>query len=225
GTRHVMERYGARVKEFIAVDWHFGCGVHRAVGSKRFCVAVDTEGGHSYNAFGNRNAIAVLASLIERLYEIPLPQSGKTTYNVGTISGGTSVNTIAQHAEMLYEFRSDERASLAAMQDHFDAAVEAWCADDVRVTVTPVGDRPCSGDVDARRLQALMTRAEQAYGGPIAWESGSTDCNIPLSMGVPAVCVGCATFNGAHTREEYLEIDSLQAGYEFVLRLMQSYER
>ena len=225
GTRHLMKHYGKRIREFIAIDWHLGQGVHRAVGSKRFRIAVDTEGGHSYNAFGNRNAIAVLAMLIEKLYAVAVPAEGKTTYNVGTVTGGTSVNTIAQHAEMLYEFRSDERTSLDIMQKAFDKALEEMHGDDRHITATPVGDRPCSGDVAEQCLQALMTRAEDAYGERIRWESGSTDCNVPLSMGIPAVCVGCSVFDGAHTREEYLEIDSLQTGFDFILRLMQSYGR
>jgi len=194
GSRKIMEDFGSRVKEFITFD---GCdhrGVSKAVGSKRYRIEVDTEGGHSYGAFGNRNAIAYLASLIDTLYTMKVPEKGKTTYNVGTISGGTSVNTIAQHAEMLYEFRSDERESLASMERHLNAAIEFYRAKGIQVTVTQVGDRPCGGDVDVQRQQAMMDRANAAtarhYGGDITFGPGSTDCNIPLSMGIPAICVG-----------------------------------
>ena len=224
GCRKIMEDYGSRIKEFITFDDQTGGGIDRAVGSMRYRIAVDTEGGHSYSAFGNRNAIAYLASLIDTLYTIKVPPKGKTTYNVGTISGGTSVNTIAQHAEMLYEFRSDEAESLAIMEKHLWAAVEFYRTKGIAVTVTPVGNRPCSGDVDEAAMEDLRRRGSDAclhhYGVPIRYRSGSTDCNIPLSMGIPAICVG--TYQGAksHTREEFVEISSLLPGHKMAMELM-----
>lgn len=128
GSRKIMENFGDRIVEFITFDGSVNAIVNRAVGSRRYCIGIDTEGGHSYGAFGNRNAIAYLASLINTLYTIKVPSMGKTTYNVGTISGGTSVNTIAQHAEMLYEFRSDEREALNIMEQHLNAAIEFYRA-------------------------------------------------------------------------------------------------
>ena len=227
GCRKIMEDYGSRIREFVTFDDQVGGGIDRAVGSMRYRIAVDTEGGHSYSAFGNRNAIAYLASLIDTLYTIKVPPKGKTTYNVGTISGGTSVNTIAQHAEMLYEFRSDEAESLAIMEKHLWAAIDFYRTKGIAVTVTPVGNRPCSGDVDETAMEALRRRGSDAclhhYGVPIAYRSGSTDCNIPLSMGIPAVCVG--TYQGAksHTREEFVEIDSLLPGQKMAMEMVLYY--
>ena len=105
GTRQIMEDYGKRVKEFISFD--SACMnryVNKAVGSHRYKVTVRTEGGHSFTAFGNRNAIHILSGMISALYTVKVPVIGNsvTTYNVGNISGGTSVNTIAQYAEMLF---------------------------------------------------------------------------------------------------------------------------
>jgi len=224
GCRKIMEVFGSRVQEFITLDGGLTGGVNRAVGSKRYRIGIDTEGGHSYGAFGNRNAIAYLASMIDMLYTMKVPPKGKTTYNVGTISGGTSVNTIAQHAEMLYEFRSDERESLQIMEKHLNAAVEVYRAKGVTVTVDLVGDRPCSGEVDEARHKALMDRAAAASrnhaGGEMKFHAGSTDCNVPLSMGIPAICVGCYSGRGAHTREEYVEIDSLLPGLKIAFELL-----
>jgi len=224
GSRKIMTEFGSRVREFVSLDGQQQGGVSRAVGSKRYRIEIDTEGGHSYGAFGNRNAIAYLASLIDTLYTIKVPAIGKTTYNVGTISGGTSVNTIAQHAEMLYEFRSDEREALAIMERHLDAAIEFYRAKGVKVTVTLVGDRPCAAPVDEGKMNEMMERASAAaqrwYGHGLAFGPGSTDCNVPLSMGVPAICVGCYTGKGAHTREEYVEIDSLHPGLKFAFDLI-----
>ncbi len=216
GCRKLMETYGSRIQELVSLDGTCNFCVDRAVGSKRYHIAFDTEGGHSYGAFGNRNAIACMASMIDALYSIKVPEKGKTTYNVGTISGGTSVNTIAQHAEMLYEFRSDERESLEIMERHLEAAVAFYRAKGITVTVTQVGDRPCSGPVDQEKMEALRARASAAigkyYGREVRFSAGSTDCNVPLSLGIPAVCFGCYIGAGAHTREEYVEIDSLLPG-------------
>ncbi len=227
GIRKLMETYGDRVREMISFDGRIGNSVDQPVGSKRFRIEVDTEGGHSFNMFGNRNAIAYLASLIDTLYTLKVPEGGKTTYNVGTISGGTSVNTIAQHAEMLYEFRSDCRASLEIMQKHLDAAIEFYRAKGVNVTVTVVGDRPCAGDVDQNALEAMKERANETnvrhFGKSLKFLRGSTDCNIPMAMGVPALCLGCYSGGGAHTREEFVNIDSLQPGLKFALDIMLYY--
>ena len=224
GSRKIMEDFGSRIREFISLDGGLGSCVVKAVGSKRYRVAVRTEGGHSYGAFGNRNAIAYLASLIDTLYTMKVPPEGKTTYNVGTISGGTSVNTIAQYAEMLYEFRSDERASLAVMEEHFNAAIQFYRTKGIDVEVELLGERPCSGEVDAVRHEALMGRAAAATlrhcGMEMDFRAGSTDCNIPLSMGIPSICVGCLRGAGAHTREEYVEIDSLLPGLGVAFELI-----
>ena len=224
GTRKLMEDFGHRIREFVAFDAHDCQGVGIAVGSRRYKIEIDTEGGHSFTAFGNRNAIAYLASLIDTLYTIKVPPMGKTTYNVGTISGGTSVNTIAQHAEMLYEFRSDERESLAIMDQHLHAAVEFYRTKGIQVTVTNVGDRPCGGDVDAEKVKAMMAWANEAssrhYGKPHTFGRGSTDCNIPLSMGIPSICVGCYDGDRSHTREEWVAIDSLLPGLKFAFDLI-----
>ena len=224
GCRAVMDRYGDRVREFVTFDGYAEGIAHRAVGSRRYRVEIDTEGGHSWGKFGNRNAIAYLASLIDTLYTIKVPQGGKTTYNVGTVSGGTSVNTIAQHAEMLYEFRSDTPAHLDTMERHFNAAIDFYRTKGIDVTVTLLGERPCGIEIDETAHGALITRATDAvahhYGLEAKLRAGSTDCNIPLSRGIPAVCVGAVRGGGAHTREEYVEIDSLRPGLALAFEMI-----
>lgn len=216
GCRKIMDTFGSRIREFVTFDAGVFTVIHDAVGSRRYRIEIKTEGGHSYSAFGNRNAIACMAALITDLYAIQVPPLGKTTYNVGTVSGGTSVNTIAQQAEMLYEFRSSKRESLQIMEDTFRQIIASHRAKRLDITVTPVGDRPCSADVDADALKALSERAAKAvfhnFGREAGYGAGSTDCNIPLSMGIPAICVGCADGGGAHTREEFVYIDSLKPG-------------
>ena len=221
GSRKIMADFGSRVKEFVTFDGNASAIVTKAVGSRRYRVTVRTEGGHSYGKFGAPNAIAQLSQLIARLYEVRVPAIGKTTYNVGTVSGGTSVNTIAQSAEMLYEFRSDEREGLSFMQAQFDAIVEDFRSSGVQIEVVVVGDRPCGLEVDNSVLARRAALAvERNYGLSPAFTSGSTDCNVPLSMGIPAICPGCVMGAGAHTREEYVQIDSLLPGLKVAFELI-----
>lgn len=224
GSRQLMADYGKRTRQVISFDGSTGGIINRAVGSRRYRVEIRTEGGHSYGDFGNRNAIAVMASLIDALYAVKVPQGGRTTFNVGVIKGGTSVNTIAQQAEMLYEFRSDCREDLEIMERHFQALIAAWQTKGVTVEVQLVGERPTMGPVDPAAQQALV---EQICAATRRWsdqelrlKSGSTDCNIPLSMGIPSACTGCYIGGGAHTREEWLRIDSLEAGLHLAFDLV-----
>lgn len=228
GSRKICEDFGSRIQEFCSFDGYFYGLCNDAVGSERYRVEVLTEGGHSFGAFGNRNAIAYLASMIDTLYEMKPPVTkSRTTYNVGIIQGGTSVNTIAQQAEMLYEYRSDSARDLDAMRRHFQAVVEAYRAKGVTVNVEMLGQRPCSGAVDAEKLAALTARigaaVERYSGKKTEICAGSTDCNIPLSQGIPAVCAGMLSGGGAHTRQEYVEIDSLIKGYRCALACILPY--
>jgi len=227
GSKKIMQTYGGRIREFISFDGYSNGVVNKAVGSKRYEVTIETEGGHSYGRFGNPNAIAYMASLINSLYSLKVPQRGKTTYNVGVISGGTSVNTIAQNATMLYEFRSDDRLDLAEMEEHFNAAIAYYRTKGITVDAKLIGDRPCMGEVDPVRHGAMVERAANAifehFGFEAGTHSASTDCNIPLSMGVPAICLGCCLGDGAHTRQEYVYEDSLVPGLKLCLDLVLDY--
>lgn len=222
GTRAIMKRYGDRTKEFFTFDGGLYSAVNRAVGSRRFRIEVKTIGGHSYGAFGNPNAIEQLAQLIVQLYRIKVPAAPgtKTTMNVGVISGGTSVNTIAQQAEALFEFRSDDKDCLENMQKQFDAIVEAERVKDRDITVEIVGERPCMGDVDPVRHKAILDKVVNLMSKytdkEIRLRSSSTDCNIPLSMGIPSTCIGGYSGGGAHTRQEYIKLSTLTVGLSII---------
>ena len=224
GCRKLFADYKNQVKEFVTFDLGANRLYDRAVGSRRFRIGVKTQGGHSLNDFGRPNAIACLAEIIHSLYQVQVPQKGRTTYNVGTISGGTSVNTIAQDAQMLYEFRSDERESLNIMQEKLDRILAEYREKGMDISCEVVGDRPCSGDVDAAALQQLSDRAAQAAKMWFSEEpvrlAASTDCNIPLSLGIPAICIGCLYGEGEHTREERVQISSLLPGLKLCYQLV-----
>ncbi len=230
GSHAIVERYGSRLRELVTID---GTNLYeivdRAVGSHRYRVTAVTEGGHSFGNFGRPNAIHELAKLVSALYELPVPSEhgSKTTFNVGTISGGTSVNTIAQEAQMLYEYRSDSRNCLAQMESAFLQAVQKAGREDVQFRVEKIGDRPCAANVDSEKQQALVNRAAQAVrqvtGQEPVFRSGSTDCNAALGVGIPAVCFGGCVGGGCHTREEYLELDSLENGCRLVMKFLRGY--
>ena len=231
GTKALLERYGSRVTDFISLDGGFGGIVNDAVGSHRYRVSVKTQGGHSFGNFGRRNAIAALAELISELYKITPPTEAYTTYNVGGISGGTSINTIAARAEMLYEYRSESRACLAEMERRFHALIAKANSDpEAEVTAEVLGLRPCSGDVPADRLAALTALAKDVIREvlpqqEIVTEASSTDCNIPLSLGIPAVCFGLCESRGAHTADDRVLISSLETGLRVGAALMARFFR
>jgi acetylornithine deacetylase/succinyl-diaminopimelate desuccinylase-like protein len=224
GSRRICAAYGERIDTFVSFDGTYEEIVHRAVGSRRYRITIRTEGGHSYEDFGNRNAIAALASMINTLYALKVPEKGRTTYNVGTIGGGTSVNTIAQKAEMLYEFRSDSGEDLRFMEDHLEAVTAAYRAKGLTVELDLVGERPCSAPLDPARHEALLDRGREAIkrhtGLTPPLRSASTDSNIPLSLGLPAMTLGCYFGKGAHTYEEWVDISSLKAGYRIAFELI-----
>ncbi len=230
GARQICRDFGAAIKAYYALDLTMETYTARAVGSLRYCVTVRAKGGHSFSDFGNTSANAILAKLICTLYAQQVPDGGHTTYNVGVISGGTSVNTIAQRAEMLYEIRSDCREDLKKMKDNFDCHVkvlERELPKDCSLTVEQIGERPCEGTIDEQKRKELFAIVENAV-----MDAGvkkpepvpcSTDCNIPLSLGIPSVCIGTYRGRGAHTREEYVELASLPAGLRIVLNLIEHY--
>lgn len=230
GTKQLMRDFEGRIKNLYAFDASYTHYANKCVGSHRYELTFKTEGGHSYGKFGNRNAIAAAADVICKLYEcqVPKKENTKTTYNVGGIEGGTSVNTIAQEAKVLYEYRSDDSECLATMQKFFqdtiDDAKNRKIAD---IDVEVIGVRPCGIEVDEKELADMCSRVEtiskkhsglQCTGGP-----GSTDCNIPMSMGIPAISVGSYIGYGAHTREEKVLISSMPIGQKITFELILSY--
>lgn len=232
GSRQIYKDYGSRIREWISFDGVLGECVNRAVGSYRYRVSVNVRGGHSYSDFGRENAIAVLAEIIHDLYQIEPPFGEKTTYNVGTIEGGTTVNSIAQSASMLYEFRSASQECLKEMEERFRAVIRKWQEDGNReavcrkrasgknfgkeITVEVLGVRPGNGPVNEKRLEELtrvnVDLIESCILGTVTVRAGSTDANIPLSEGIPANTFGTVRGGLEHTREEWMEIESMREG-------------
>lgn len=216
GVRKLFEDFEKRINVFITLDSLLDVIIDSAVGSHRYEISVFTEGGHSFNKFGNRNAIAVLSNIINEIYNIEVPKKDgtKTTYNVGVIEGGTSVNTIAQSAKMLCEYRSSDRDCLAYMKHEFEKIFEK-ANREAKVMVKQVGDRPCS-DTVLSKIENLKKKVvpiiEDIIGKKVSFAGGSTDCNIPLSLGVAAICIGTDIHDKTHTREEWIDKQSIKTG-------------
>lgn len=227
GSRQIMKDFEGRVTELISLDGGLDSVVNNAVGSHRMKVTITAQGGHSYGAFGNTNAIVQMAEMIGRLYEKQVPTKAKTTYNVGVIEGGTTVNSICAQCSMLYEYRSEDRACLAEMEDYFDGVVREFREKGVNVDVEVLGVRPCTGDVDASQLEALTRRMagilHEYTGNEIGTEAASTDANSALAVGVPAVTIGAALGHGAHTRGEWVDLSMMAVGQKIALATVLQY--
>ncbi len=217
GVRALMEHYEGQIDEVIAIDATSDAIVTTAVGSIRYRVEVKTCGGHSYSAFGNPSAIHYAAHIIDRLYDIQVPKHPKTTYNVGIIEGGTSVNTIAQRCSFLVDLRSEDAECLQVLNRNVLDIIDDERRESVLIEVTLMGERPCGKDISDTRLIDRVNAVRAMLGLLIQCTSGSTDCNIPLSLGIPSVCLGVYRGRGAHTMEEYIETDSVPQGLQQLL--------
>ncbi|MGN0204262.1 MAG: M20/M25/M40 family metallo-hydrolase [Coprococcus sp.] len=226
GCRALVRRYEGRLGQVVSFDCGYTDGTVWAVGSRRYAINVRTAGGHSYADFGAVNAIAAAADIIHDFYQVDTKtMPGKTTYNVGIIEGGTSVNTIAQNVEFMYEYRSDRMEGLELMEKKMKDILAGYTdRTDVDVQVKIIGDRPSMGNVDKIKMAELQKKASDIItkntGIIPVFGSGSTDCNIPLSMGIPAICFGSYIGGGQHTREEYVRIDSLEGGLRCVMNMV-----
>lgn len=229
GTRQLFADWGSRVTEYLSFDCYAGMIVNHAVGSHRFRIAADVQGGHSYANFGRPNAIKVLADVLEDLCALEIPEHPKTTYNVGTFDGGVSVNAIAEHAEMLFEYRSASDAVLRKMDGELARVVDGHIRPGVSLMHEAIGLRPGDGELDEGRLGELTWRCVEAYRAAFGTEpdvqANSTDANIPLSLGIPAVTIGTIEGAGAHTREEWIDTKSMVPGLALALSLALSCSR
>lgn len=216
GMRHLIETHGARVREVIAVDGTLESVMAEAVASKRHTVRVSAPGGHSWHDFGNSNAVVSAAEIVTRIYRLMPPRTPRTTYNIGLFRGGTSVNTIAETAEFTLDLRSVDQETLARFEREVMEVIERYVLEQagrrIEVTAEPAGERPGGRTDPGAPLIGRVKLAREACGLPVRFHASSTDANIPIGRGIPAVTFGIYRGDGAHTRREYIELDSLEIG-------------
>lgn len=224
GCKEIIKNYGDRINEFYSFDGYISTCTSKPVGSHRFRVDIKAQGGHSYGDFGNTNAIVEMAKLINRLYEIEIPEDEKITYNVGIIEGGTTINSIAGKSHILYEYRSPSEESLQYMKKEFDKAVNEFKEKDVDIKVELLGIRPGKGEFEEGVLEEWteknIEKIKKHYDGEMDLSLSSTDSNIPLSQGILANTIGTIEGDLAHTREEWVDLKSMPKGMAIVFEIV-----
>jgi len=187
---------------------------HRAVGVKRYRVTARTSGGHSWSDYGQASAVHELAKLVVALSSLELPSHPRTTMNVGKISGGTSVNVIASEASLDLDLRSEGQESLVALISTADRLMHKASKTGVSIEAQVIGQRPAGEISVSHPLVILAKDCLRAQGLEPGLISGSTDANIPLSKGYPAIVLGVTTGGSAHTIHEYINTLPIAQGLE-----------
>jgi acetylornithine deacetylase/succinyl-diaminopimelate desuccinylase-like protein len=220
GMREVMAQLKDTVSATIVLEgMMLGTVVHEGIGSRRYRISVKAPGGHSWGNFGETSAIHTLVNLSQQLTQLQVPDEPKTTFNIGVIEGGTSVNTIAESASLLLDLRSAEATSLENLVQQVEMILENFESDDAEVIAEVIGDRP-SGSIDASHpLVELADETLESVGVELDHWASSTDANIPLAMNHPAVCIGLTTGKNAHRLSEYVEVQPFHQGFEQLLQL------
>lgn len=222
GMRALWERYGSRAGTWVVLEGGTFNTVEAAgIGSRRYRITARGPGGHSWQDFGLPSAIHGLARLIAALAEIELPAGDRTTYNVGVISGGTSVNTIAAEASCLLDLRSESGQGLEQIESQVRRlAAAASASEGISLDFELVGDRAGGRLAADHWLIALVESCAAATGVVIKWEAGSTDANVPLSHGAPAVCLGFGQGKNLHTVQEEVDTTPVGSALEMAYRVI-----
>jgi tripeptide aminopeptidase len=234
GMRHIFAsaRWRDAIRSLLVID---GAGsdtyVSQALGSRRFEVTFRGPGGHSWSDFGVPNPIALLARALSRFSQVAVPDSPRTTFNIGVIHGGTSVNSIPEAAAARVDLRSASMDELHKLEERLRECVnEAWsevplswraAEPRVRFTLESIGDRPAAElPADARILEVLRAVDAHLRIKSIA-RLASTDANIPLSLGKEATTIGTGGDGGsAHTLREWFDCTNRDLGLKRILLTM-----
>jgi len=220
GMRHLFgKELKGKVDYFISVD-DSGLGIaSRAVGSYRYRVTYKGPGGHSYGAFGIPNPIHALGRAIAGIADVQVPTTPKTTFNVGVIQGGTSVNSIAGEASMEVDMRSEDATSLATVDKQVQTILRnALVGENARwkgsraasaqltMRIDTIGIRPTGAQADNAPIIKTALAAAKALGFTSSTSASSTDANIPISLGIPAMRIGGGgNADGAHSLGEWYD--------------------
>ncbi len=220
GVKYLMQKgkYKDRIKQFLAIDGGGQGSITRGgVGSKRYRVVFKGPGGHSYGAFGLVNPAYAMAAAIARFSDVQVPDTPKTTYNVGVLSGGTSVNSIPFEVSMAVDIRSESCAELKKVDGTFNAIVRGAVDDEnrarstregkVEVELKVTGERPCGETAMTAPILQTTAAVVSAFGFTPSYGFSSTDSNIPMSLGIPAVTIGRGSGGRAHSPDEWTEVD------------------
>jgi acetylornithine deacetylase/succinyl-diaminopimelate desuccinylase-like protein len=213
GIKAVMHELAGRIDYVLALDGQLGRICNQGVGSRRHKITVKAQGGHSWADFGAPSAIHALGAAIARISQLEVPKSPRTTFNAGMISGGTSVNTIAESAELLLDLRSVSAEELTNLENQV-LAILPEVEREYRVDIERqlVGDRPAGSQADTRWIVETIRQVHATLGLQSQVNAASTNANVPLSQGIPAVVIGSYTGRGTHRLEEWVDERSMILG-------------
>jgi tripeptide aminopeptidase len=222
GTKFLLQKgkYKDRIKQFLAVDGA-GTGEHisnGAVGSKRYRVAFKGPGGHSYSDFGLVNPAFAMGAAMQKLGAITVPRSPKTTFSVGVIGGGTSVNSIPFETWMEVDMRSESPVELEKLETQFLTIMKQAAADENRARRTTtgsvvadikmIGDRPPGVTAETTDIARTAAATVRALGMTPVFEYSSTDANFPISLGIPALRLNSGGIDGQpHSLDEWTDVE------------------
>lgn len=220
GMRYLFGKgkYKDRIQAFFSMDGLNPAGItYAAVGSRRYRVSFHGPGGHSYGAFGIVNPMAAMAHAVDELYEVKVPAHPKTTYSASVVSGGVSVNSIPADVTLEVDMRSESAEELAKLDARFlailkDAEAHENAARSTgvgKITVTPklIGERPTGSTSPEAPIVRTVAAAARAAGYTPQLDASSTDANIPISLGIPAVTIGSGGSGGrAHSLDEFIDV-------------------
>jgi tripeptide aminopeptidase len=221
GMRAVVDRFGpAPIGYIILEGMALGQITHRGLGVRRIRIRVRTAGGHSWIDAGRPSAIHELVTLSTRLTGLELPHQPRSTLNIGVISGGSSVNTIAAEAVLELDLRAESGESLEALAGQVGEIVRAANKAGVAAELETIGNRPY-GELPAEHgLVRLAQECLRGVGVEPHLNIGSTDANLPLSRGLPAITVGLTSGGRAHSVEEFINVGLLEKGIEQLVHLV-----
>ena len=231
GVRHLFSegRLAGRVSAFVSFD---GPGVdyitHQALGSRRYRVRFGGPGGHSWGDFGVVNPVHALGRVISRMADYRAPTDPRTTYNIGRIEGGESVNVIPQWAQMDIDLRSTTELELSRMEEYLLAAINRATLDEnllraasgrkLTVEVLLIGNRPSGETSRDSAIVRAAAEASRSLGITPILNRASTDSNIPISLKVPAITIGVGGFsNDSHRLTEWFDPTGRETGYKRAL--------
>ena len=220
GVKYLMQKgkYKDRIKQFLAIDGGAQQTItNGGVGSRRYRVAFKGPGGHSYGAFGLVNPAFAMGNAIVKFGRIQVPQNPKTTYSVGVVSGGTSVNSIPFEVQMDIDMRSESCAELDKIEKQFLALVKEAVDEENKarstregpITADPkkIGDRPCGETAVSSPLVQTLSSVVSAFGLKPNYNISSTDSNLPMALGIPAVTIGRGPGGRSHSLDEFTIVE------------------
>lgn len=220
GMRAAFDRLSGRIGAVINLEGlAFGHIYNAGIAVRRYHITAAAPGGHSWLHFGRPSAINAILEVGTRIIALKVPDQPRTTYNIGMIEGGESINSIAARAGLWLDLRSEDSAALSQLVDRVQQIVAARETADIRFNIEQVGDRPAGALPADHPLVAAALESLERVGFRGTLESGSTDANVPLSLGMPAVTIGITRGGNAHRLDEYMEIAPIENGMRQLVML------